>query len=96
MKTITVSLPDEIAATVEERLAKGEYSSWDDAVTLAVAEWLCMLDTPPMIDENSDLRDELQIGIDQADRGEVVDLEVAMARLQDRTQARLASLAVTS
>ena len=97
MKTITVSLPDDYALDIETRVAKGEYESMDEAVTVAVADWLCMLDTPSMIDEDDPrLRAMIQSAAEQVERGEVVELEEAMARLSARTRAKLALLRVPS
>ena len=97
MKTITVSLPDDYAADVEARVAAGEYDSLDEAMTVAVAERLALLEQARPFDlEDADLRAKIRVGLDQADRGEVIDLEVAMARLRARTEAKLAALTVPS
>ncbi len=91
MKTITVSLPDDFTANIEARVAKGEYQSWDEAMTLAVAEWLFMLEQPSLIDEdNPRLRAMLQKSIDQYNRGEYVDGEEFMDRLERKYEERLA------
>ena len=97
MKTITVNLPDELAANIEARVANGEYDSRDKAVTLAVAEWLFGLEQPPMIDEdNPRLRAMIQSAVEQVERGQVVDGPKAMAELRERTRAKMSTLAVPS
>lgn len=39
MKSIQVSLPDELEAAVAAAVARGEYASRDDAIRDAVADW---------------------------------------------------------
>ncbi len=91
MKTITVTLPDEYAANIETRVAKGEYESVDEAVTLAVAEWLFNLEMSPPIDgDDSGLRAKIQKSIDHYNRGEFVDGEEFMDRLERKFEERMA------
>ncbi len=89
MKTITVSLPDDFAANIGARVARGEYESVDEAVTSAVAEWLSILEMPsPINEETSNLREKIQKSIDQYDRGEFVDGEEFLDRLERKFEQR--------
>ncbi len=98
MKTITVTLPDELVRHLEQRVASGEFDSFDDALAY-VAAWSIpytgsnRITAETTIDE---LRAMLQVGIDQADRGEVVDGEEAMDALERRMKAKWAAMAVTT
>jgi Arc/MetJ-type ribon-helix-helix transcriptional regulator len=96
MKTITVNLPDELVELLESRVAAGEFDSFDEALACAVAEQLFAPEGDSVADvEDADLRAKLQAGLDQADRGEVIEMEVAMARLRARAEAKSGALAVT-
>ena len=96
MKTITVTLPDELVKHLEERVATGEFDSFDDALACAAASVLPYTGSNRITAETTidELRAMLQVGIDQADRGQVVDGEEAMAKLEQRMKAKLAALAV--
>ena len=96
MKTITVTLPDELVKHLEERVATGEFDSFDDALACAAASVLPYTGSNRITAETTidELRAMLQVGIDQADRGQVVDGEEAMAKLEQRMKAKLAALAL--
>lgn len=98
MKTITVRLPEVLIEALEARVVAGEFASFDEALTDVAMDAIPYTGSNRITAETTveELRAMLQVGIDQADRGQVVDLEVAMARLRDRTQVRMASLAVPS
>ena len=87
MKTITVSLPDDYAADLEARVAKGEYDSVDEAVTCAVAEWLHMLEMATLdIGDDADLRAKLRASIEAHEQGRSVDGEEFMARMERKLE----------
>jgi Arc/MetJ-type ribon-helix-helix transcriptional regulator len=75
MKSIQVTLPDEIAAFVERVLAEKKWDTVDNLVAYA----LLQVENELRLDEHTDLdalRKAIQIGIDQADRGEVAELDM--------------------
>ena len=97
MKTITVSLPDDLAENLEARVAKGEYDSLDEAVTCAIAERILLLEEAPPFGENvAELRAKIQEGIDAYEQGRFVDGAEFMEELEQRIAARLSTLAVPS
>ena len=76
-------LPPEFERAVLDRVASGQYASTDDVLAAALralqhAE--VELDT---------LRREVQVGIDQVERGQVVDGEEAIAWLKERIGRRV-------
>ncbi len=86
MKSIQVTLPDEIAAFVDRVLAEKKWDTIDNLVAYA----LLQVESELRHDEHTDLdalRKAIQIGIDQADRGEVVDGPSVMKRLRDKLEA---------
>ena len=87
MKTFQVTLPDEFAAFVDRVLAEKKWDTVDDLVAYA----LMYVQSELAADESMDteaLRKAIQVGIDQADRGEVAPLD--MAAVWERVQQRLA------
>ena len=91
MKMITVSLPDDCAADLEARVAAGEYDSLDEAVTVAIAERLALLEEPPPFGENvAELRAKIRESIEQYELGRSVDGEEFMARLERESEEEMA------
>jgi len=98
MKTITVSLPESLAEALEARVATGEFDSFDDALTDAAMDAIPYTGSNRITAETTveELRAMIQVGIDQADRSQVVDGEEFMAELIRRTEERLAEKPVSS
>jgi putative addiction module CopG family antidote len=89
MKTYTVTLPDEFAAFVDRMIAEGVWDDVDTVILAAVSRLQSEVQegeemTPA---EFEALRKEVQIGIDQADRGELLDGPTVMAELLARYEA---------
>lgn len=71
-----IQLPSDLQATVEGLVAAGRFSTIDDAVCMGIR----------MLASAEKLRADVQVGIDQADRGELVDHDTVFARLQMLSQ----------
>jgi hypothetical protein len=86
MKTYQIELPDELAAFVDAVLAQ---EKWDDAGQLFLYALAQVQDELAAdADLNSEkLRKAVQVGIDQADRGELNDGEATISRLRARLEA---------
>jgi Arc/MetJ-type ribon-helix-helix transcriptional regulator len=91
MKTYQIALPDEVAAFVDRMLAEKQWETVDDLVVYG----LLRVQDELRQDETTDLdalRKAIQVGIDQADRGEVAELDMnviwerAMQRLKEREE----------
>ena len=67
-----IQLPDEHRTVIENLVASGRFSSVEDAVLEAVR----------LLAANEKLRRQVQIGIDQADRGEVHDHDTVFEQLK--------------
>ena len=86
MKSYQVTLPDEIAAFVDRVLAERKWDSVDHLVAYA----LLQVESEPTCDDAAELdalRKAVQVGIDQADRGELIDGPTVMKRLRDKLEA---------
>ena len=83
-----VSLLPDLEELIKRKVEGGEYESPSDVITHA----LYLLDAHDRVREQQleDLRREIDIGIEQCDRGEVVDAEEVFAELE-RKAARLKS-----
>ena len=81
---MNVSLTPELEAFVQKKLETGSYGSQSEVVR----EGLRLLMERDQLFEArlADLRREIAIGVEQADRGEVVDGEVAFERLRAKRQ----------
>ncbi len=86
MKTYQIALPDEVAAFVDRVLAEKKWDAVEDLVTYALGYVEAELEADSDVDIEA-LRKAVQIGIDQADRGELVDGEIVMKRLRDKLEA---------
>ncbi len=86
MKTYQIALPDDVAAFVDRVLAEKKWDDVDHLVMYALGyvESELEADADVNIDE---LRKLVQVGIDQADRGELVDGEITMKRLREKLEA---------
>lgn len=94
MKTITVSLPDELVKHLEERVARGEFDSFDDALACAAASGAIPYSGKNRVTATTtddQLRTMLQAGLDSYERGESVDGEVFMDELERDFEAKMTS-----
>jgi antitoxin ParD1/3/4 len=84
---MSLSIPPEFERAVRERVESGAYASADDvfaACLIALADWEHVQRA-----KYEKLRAEIQVGIDQADRGQLVDGREALRRIRERFAARL-------
>ena len=86
MKTYQVTLPDEVAAFVDRVLAEKKFDDLENLITYSLSCVETELEDQKHEDTDA-LRKAIQIGIDQADRGEGTDGEVVMARLLAKLEA---------
>jgi hypothetical protein len=86
MKTYQITLTDEFAAFVDRVLAEKKWDDVDHLVMYALGYVEAELEADAHQDIDA-LRKAVQIGIDQADRGELVDGEITMKRLRDKLEA---------
>lgn len=86
MKTYQITLPDDVAAFVDRVLAEKKWDTLDDLVMYALGTVGAELERDADTEIDA-LRKAVQIGIDQANRGELVDGEVVMKRLRDKLEA---------
>jgi hypothetical protein len=86
MKTYQIALPDEIAAFVDRVLNAKQWDSVDQLVAYS----LLQVESELALDDSADfesLRQAVQIGIEQADRGELIDGPTVLQRLRDKLEA---------
>ena len=76
-----IQLPEEHRSVIENLVASGRFSSVEDAVLEGVR----------LLAANERLRSQVQIGIDQADRGEVHEHDTVFAQLKAMAIAAEAS-----
>jgi hypothetical protein len=86
MKTYQITLPDDFAAFVDRVLAEKKWDDVDHLVMYALMQVQDELASDADMDIDK-LRKAIQIGIDQADRGELIDGEITMKRLRDKLEA---------
>jgi antitoxin ParD1/3/4 len=86
MKTYQVTLPDEIAAVADRLVAAGKFDSVDHLMMYAVSQVEQEIDREEGTDQEW-LKQQIQIGINQADRGELLDGPTVMARLRAKLDA---------
>lgn len=79
MASINVSLPQVLKQFAEQRVSSGHYSTVSDYVRDLIRR-----DQMTREEKLADLRREIQIGIDQADRGETVPLDMEEIRREGR------------
>ena len=80
---MVLSLPAELEQFVQHQVASGRYRSVDDVVQAGLS---LLKERQQKLDE---LRAEIQIGLDELDRGEGVPLD--MAAIKARVRQRLAA-----
>ncbi|HSU13421.1 hypothetical protein [Longimicrobium sp.] len=85
---MSLNIPPEFERAVLERVASGAYESTED-VLKACLEALELLEAD-MAEENEWLRREVQIGIDEADRGELIPRDEAIASMRAELKRRIA------
>jgi Arc/MetJ-type ribon-helix-helix transcriptional regulator len=86
MKSYQVTLPDEVATFVDRAVAGKQWGSVEDLIAYA----LLQVEAEMALERDTDvdsLRKAVQVGIDQADRGELVDGPGVMKRLRDKLEA---------
>ena len=69
---MNVQIPQEQQAIVEELVAAGRFSSVQEAISEGIR----------LLASNEKLRLEIQVGIDQADRGELFEHDTVFAQLK--------------
>jgi antitoxin ParD1/3/4 len=79
---MTVSLTPELEAYIQEKIASGNYTSPQEVIWHALR--LLREEDAARQMRFEELKREIQIGIDAADRGELVDGEQFMAELKQR------------
>lgn len=87
MKTYAITIPDDVAAILDKAIASGAYASVDEMILNGII----LADDASSAGEHLDkdwLRKELQIGVDQLDRGEGVDGPTFMAGLLERAEQK--------
>ncbi|TWU21968.1 ribbon-helix-helix domain-containing protein [Bythopirellula polymerisocia] len=67
-----IQLPTDQQAIVEDMVASGRFSSVNEAISAGVR----------LLASTEALRQEVQLGIEQADRGEVIDHDTVFSRLR--------------
>lgn len=83
MKTYQIALPDEIAAFVDRVLSEKQWDSVDSLIAYALLQVESEMSLDDPADFNS-LRNAVQIGIEQADHGELIDGPSVIQRLRDK------------
>lgn len=71
---MNVNLPPDQQAFIENLVQSGRYASADDAISECVR----------LLVSREQLRDQVNVGVEQADRGELVDHETVFADLRTR------------
>jgi len=85
---MNVSLTDELEAMIQEKVKSGLYNSASEVVR----EALRLLKDRDRLREMrlDELRAEIAIGIEQADRGEIVEMDVEALKAEARAQVKAA------
>lgn len=86
MKAYQITLPDDLAAFVDRMLAEKRWDDIDHLVMYALMHVQNELACDDDVDVDK-LRKAIQIGIDQADQGELIDGEATMKRLRAKLDA---------
>lgn len=95
MYSWTITLPVELAGFVNEQLTKKAWGSADNLFAAAVFQ---LQNAVAMVDSMDQdwLRAQIQVGIDQADRGELIDGEEVFSRLERELDESMAAEAIDS
>jgi antitoxin ParD1/3/4 len=86
---LNVSLTPAVQTFIQEQLDRGTYNSIDEII-LAGLELLAAKDAAQK-DRYDELRRDIEIGIAEADRGELVDGVELFERLRQKSQRRCAN-----
>jgi antitoxin ParD1/3/4 len=84
--TMSLRIPPEFERAVMERVESGQYPDAESVLMAMVAA--LDREASDEAERLDTLRREIQVGIDQADRGEVIDGPTAYARLRERARQR--------
>jgi antitoxin ParD1/3/4 len=74
---LNISIPSQYEPFIQRELAAGNYASPDDLVADALYQF----------QQERELRERIRAGIEQLDRGEGIDADVAFAELRARAAA---------
>jgi len=85
---MSLNIPPEFERAVRERVESGKYESTDD-VLKACIDALQEREASE-VEDLEELRRQIQVGIDQFDRGEYSDGREAFARIRERLRQRAA------
>ncbi len=85
---ITLTLSDDLSEIIRRRLEGGEFHSPEAVVRAA----LCLLSDGPWRDDAQAVRTKIRQGIDELERGEVVDGDRAMDEWDEDVRCRLNTL----
>jgi antitoxin ParD1/3/4 len=83
---MSLNLPPEFERAILERVRSGAYESTDDVLKVCL-EALALLESA-LAEDHEWLRREIQIGIDELDRGEGIPREQAIERLRAEVRRR--------
>jgi antitoxin ParD1/3/4 len=84
---MSLNIPPEFERAVLERVESGAYASTDD-VLKACLQALALLEGD-IAEDHEWLKREIQIGIDEADRGEVIPRDEAIASMRAELNRRI-------
>jgi Arc/MetJ-type ribon-helix-helix transcriptional regulator len=84
---MSLNIPPEFERAILERVASGAYASTDDVLN-ACLQALIVLEED-LADDHEWLKREIQIGIDEADRREVIPRDEAIASIRAEVRRRL-------
>jgi Arc/MetJ-type ribon-helix-helix transcriptional regulator len=76
---MAIQLPSDIASFLHDQVESGAFATTDDALRAAVA---LLKNDAARTQERTRLRELLQPAVDQADRGEVVDVDEAFDEVE--------------
>ncbi len=85
---MNISLTPEIEQFIQGQISSGQYASADDVIL----EGIRLLQQRERIYQGQfeELKKEIAIGIEAADRGELIDAEIVFQQLQQKLQQRRA------
>jgi antitoxin ParD1/3/4 len=78
MSSLNISLPDSLRQFVEARVESGSYSTASEYVRALIRE------DQDRARQLAELRQQIQVGIDQANRGQTAPLDIAEIRAEGR------------
>lgn len=83
-----ISLTGELEEVIKNKVASGLYNNASEVVRDALRQMLKHDDLEQR--ELEQLRKAIAIGIEQADRGELIDADIVFARLDEKAKKKLA------